>query len=177
MKHIIYPDKRGGPTNPHGIEVQGSVINTADPKIEWQWEININVKSFSDAAIPQLIESLKEVEKRINESKASTEPKRKKYPILFMRGVSIEICRDGVMTIRTSEDQPKRLDSALPVYSVETKEQAEILIATYCKRQYNGDMRYTDFSGEIEDMYPLTKLFAETDERFRQNSEDYASKE
>jgi hypothetical protein len=77
--------------------------------------------------------------------------------------VLIDICKDGVVTYRTSPRQKRRLNAALPFYQVWSEEHARQLIVLHCKKQYNGDYRIWDFKGEIEDIERVANMFAEHD--------------
>jgi hypothetical protein len=77
--------------------------------------------------------------------------------------VMIDICRDGVVTYRTSPRQKRRQNAALPFYEANNAQHAISLIVLLCKRQYNGDYRIFDFTGELSDIDRVAKLFAKFD--------------
>lgn len=53
----------------------------------------------------------------------------------------------------------------IPVFSTDTKEQAETLIATYAKRQYDGSMRLNNPPRSTADLPEITELFRKAYER------------
>jgi len=73
---ITYPEKKGGPTNPWGVQINAWPTNDADPKIDWQWEIDITPSGFPLEAREAIIEALNEVQKMIDKVMAETEPGR-----------------------------------------------------------------------------------------------------
>jgi len=82
-KRIKYPEKKGGPSNPYGIVIHAWPMNDADPVLDWQWEIDVSPTSFPLEAMEHVIEALRVVQAKINETKAQTEPK--KYEHSFTR--------------------------------------------------------------------------------------------
>jgi len=90
-----------------------------------------------------------------------------KYSIGFMKGVSLEICKDGVVTYRTSNKQRRRQDAALPFYSVSDEETAKLLITRLCNLTYSGDYWIHDFNGEIDDIERISDLFYKAEQTFK----------
>lgn len=78
------------------------------------------------------------------------------------RDIKIHICRDGTFTYR-SDDEPVFNGVAIPVYSVDTKEEAERLQTLMCSRNRLEHpllpdqpwMYIAGFGGELEDLNPL----------------------
>lgn len=82
-----------------------------------------------------------------------------KRPNKFPGGyVSMEVCKDGVVTIRTSPQQPRRLGAALPFYKARNEAHARHLQLLICKRQYNGEYAVRPWNGEVEEVFALGKL-------------------
>lgn len=81
------------------------------------------------------------------------------------RPVLIDCCKDGTITYRR-KGSPSFNGAALPVFSVDTEDEARYLQVLICKAQYNehplkpGETWYrlSDFSGEVEDLAEVTAL-------------------
>lgn len=79
------------------------------------------------------------------------------------RPILIDICKDGTISYRTGS-QRRLNDAALPVFSVDTVEEAEFLQVTFGRRQYEehpdipgkGWYRWTDFDGNVESLSKCT---------------------
>lgn len=84
------------------------------------------------------------------------------------RPIVIQCCRDGTITHR-KRDEPIFNDAAIAVFTVETEEQAKRLKILACKKQYTRHPKLPDepwyclprFSGDIEDLPRVTKMFAD----------------
>jgi hypothetical protein len=78
---------------------------------------------------------------------------------LFTRPILIHVCKDGTISYRT-KDQPVFNGVALPVFSVDTEQQAQDIQVRYGRRQYvEHDQlpgqpwyKWTDFSGDVTDL-------------------------
>lgn len=75
------------------------------------------------------------------------------------RPILIDICKDGTISYRTVE-QRRLNDAALPVFSVNTIDEAQFIQVTFGRRQYHehpdipgqGWYRWTDFDGNVESL-------------------------
>lgn len=84
------------------------------------------------------------------------------------RPILLDLCKDGTVTYR-SQGEPSFNGMALPVFSVDTAEQAEAIQVRFCRRQYASHprllgkpwYRWTDFSGELDDMQAVTEAMHE----------------
>lgn len=83
------------------------------------------------------------------------------------RAVLIDICKDGSVSFRRRNSNDRRLnDAALPVFSVDTVEQARDLQVLFCTRQhephpFDGRAWYVlpYFSGNISDLAEVADMF------------------
>jgi len=94
--------------------------------------------------------------------------KYSKRPIGFMRGVSIEICKDGIVSVRVDSTQQRRLNAALPMYSVSTVERAEQLIVLLCSTvstPLGTEYLAPQWTGKVEDIDRVGGLFAHWDNK------------
>jgi hypothetical protein len=88
----------------------------------------------------------------------------------YDRRFMIHVCKDGTVTYRDKSIGEKVFNGrALPVFSVDTAEEAEQIRVRFCKLQY-GDhplmpgkpwYKVFPFSGELEDLDRVRNLFAE----------------
>lgn len=77
----------------------------------------------------------------------------------FGRSVVIHCCKDGTITYRRL-GQPTFNGAALPVYSVDTEEEAKLIQVSLCRRQYQehplmpGQSWYVlnEFGGEVDEL-------------------------
>lgn len=84
------------------------------------------------------------------------------------RNVLIDICRDGTISYRVRGSNTKRLNNAaLPVFSVDTEDDAKALQVHFCALQYtphpfDGRRWYVlpGFTGELEAMPAVTERFS-----------------
>lgn len=95
-----------------------------------------------------------------------------KTPIetVFDRPIMIHVCKDGTVTFRDKTKNEKVFNGiALPVFSVDTVDEAERMQTHFCRLQYgrhphrNGPKHWyvlTQFSGEIEDLDRVMADFA-----------------
>jgi len=66
------------------------------------------------------------------------------------------------VSFRSKDDKkPKEYPDALPVFTVDTEKEANMLITFFCKLAYDGRMLLTSFKGEYEELEGVTKKFAE----------------
>lgn len=83
------------------------------------------------------------------------------------RQVLIDCCKDGTITYRVrGSGTQRRQDAALPVFSVDTVEEAKLIQVTLCRKQYGTDPAYpgerrswyvlNEFGGELEDLDKVT---------------------
>ncbi len=88
----------------------------------------------------------------------------------YTRRFMIHVCKDGTVTYRDKSISEKVFNGrALPVFSVDTAEEAERIQVRFCKLQYGhhpqmpGKPWYKvfPFSGELEDLNRVRNLFAE----------------
>lgn len=59
------------------------------------------------------------------------------------RPIKIHVCRDGTISYRT-DGQPILNGRALPVFSVDTEEQAQALQVRFCRQQYESHPEQPD---------------------------------
>lgn len=91
---------------------------------------------------------------------------------IFDRPIMIHVCKDGTVSYRDKRTKTKVFNGrALPVFSVDTVEQAEQIQIRFCRLQYGShpeakpntgtDKWYTltVFSGELEDLDRVTAEF------------------
>lgn len=87
----------------------------------------------------------------------------------FARPIMLHCCKDGTITYRQKHEKVFN-GVALPVFSVNTVEEAIMLQVRHCRRQYGphpqmpGKVWYvfTDFGGELEDLEKVSNAFRET---------------
>ena len=88
----------------------------------------------------------------------------------YKRRYMIHVCKDGTVTYRDTVTHEKVFNGrALPVFSVDTVEDAERIQIRFCKLQYGhhplmlGKPWYKvfPFSGELEDLDRVRAMFAE----------------
>lgn len=101
-------------------------------------------------------------------SKAAQEPS----PIetVFLRPIMLHVCKDGTLTYRDKTKGEKVFNGvALPVFSVDTVDDAKRIQTRFCRLQYGkhphpkGPEQWytlTQFSGEIDDLDRVTADFA-----------------
>jgi len=94
---------------------------------------------------------------------------KRKYEIGFIKGVSIEICKDGVLSYRDDPKQKARLGAALPCYSVSSIELAKSLMVTVAKLSYDNEYYIHDFTNEIEDIDRVSEMLYQAEQRFEKN--------
>ena len=80
-------------------------------------------------------------------------------PDYLRKGILIDICKDGTITFRRKEEPPKE-PAALPVYSVDTEEQARYLQISFCRLTYGGRYVFKNFKKMLEDMDRVAEVFA-----------------
>jgi len=51
----------------------------------------------------------------------------------------------------------KKYPSAIPIFSTDTEDEADMLIGLFGRLQYDGEYVWTDFSGEINDLPDITR--------------------
>ena len=96
----------------------------------------------------------------------------KHYSIGFEKKVSIEICKDGVLSYRTHPKQQRRHGNALPCYSVSSADTAELLLTTIAKRTYDGEFLIHDFDGTLEGIERVSELLYRTELRINKGNTD-----
>lgn len=88
----------------------------------------------------------------------------------YKRRYMIHVCKDGTVTYRDTSTRKKVFNGrALPVFSVDTAEEARRIQTRFCRLQYGshplmpGKPWYTlnEFSGEIEDLDRVRNMFAQ----------------
>lgn len=92
----------------------------------------------------------------------------KHYSIGFEKKVSIEICKDGVLSYRTDPKQKKRLGAALPCYSVSDVKTAKSLIVRIAKLSYSNEYFIYDFTNEIEDIDRISEMFYQAEQELKE---------
>lgn len=86
----------------------------------------------------------------------------------FGREVVLDMCKDGTLTYR-HRTMPSFNGVALPVFSVDTVEQAKEAQVLFCRKQYVAHpqlpgqpwYRWTDFDGEVSSLEQVSKRLAE----------------
>lgn len=91
----------------------------------------------------------------------------------FDRPIMIHVCKDGTVSYRDKRTKTKVFNGrALPVFSVDTVEEAKLIQVRFCRLQYGRhpqakpntgtDNWYilTQFSGELEDLDRIAAEFA-----------------
>lgn len=84
------------------------------------------------------------------------------------RPILIHCCRDGTITYRTRQERVFN-SVALPVFSVNSEEEAKALQVRFCSRQHKehpklkGKPWYVlpNFGGEVDDLAGVTARFSE----------------
>jgi len=79
------------------------------------------------------------------------------------RPIILHCCRDGTITYRTRKE-PTFNGAALPVFSVDTIEQAQLLQVLFCRLQYGEHplmkgkpwYRWTEFDGKVQSLELVT---------------------
>lgn len=66
---------------------------------------------------------------------------------------------------------------ALPTYSVDDMETAKSLMVLFGRRQYDGRYTFTDFGGELEDLYTAAEKFHEAHQRILARRKKRSNKE
>lgn len=88
----------------------------------------------------------------------------------YDRRFMIHVCKDGTVTYRDKSIDEKVFNGrALPVFSVDTAEEAEQIQIRFCKLQYESHplipgkpwYKVFPFSGELEDLDRVRNMFAE----------------
>lgn len=88
----------------------------------------------------------------------------------YDRRFMIHVCKDGTVTYRDKSIGEKVFNGrALPVFSVDTADEAERIRVRFCKLQYGHHplmpgkpwYKLNEFSGELEDLDRVRNMFAE----------------
>lgn len=88
----------------------------------------------------------------------------------YKRRYMIHVCKDGTVTYRDAVAREKVFNGrALPVFSVDTVEEAKAIQTRFCKLQYGSHplmpgkpwYKVFPFSGELEDLDRVRNMFAE----------------
>lgn len=88
----------------------------------------------------------------------------------YKRRYMIHVCKDGTITYRDTETGEKVFNGrALPVFSVDTIEEAKAIQTRFCRLQYNshplmpGEPWYklNEFSSELEDLDRVRAMFVQ----------------
>lgn len=88
----------------------------------------------------------------------------------YKRRYMIHVCKDGTVTYRDTVTKEKVFNGrALPVFSVDTVEEAKRIQVRFCKLQYGNHplmpgrswYKVFPFSGELEDLDRVRNMFAE----------------
>jgi hypothetical protein len=81
------------------------------------------------------------------------------------RQVIIHLFQGGAVVARDKDDKSKetkkKIDGSLPVFSVDTMEEANQLITLLCKRGYDNESMLLPFSGEYEHMIKVSEMMEE----------------
>jgi hypothetical protein len=77
------------------------------------------------------------------------------------RRVRLDVTKDGAVFIRKRGESA---DGALPVFSTNTRAQAESIRVLHCRlaRDRSGIYRANEFSGEVEDLDRVADMFRDT---------------
>lgn len=87
----------------------------------------------------------------------------------YKRRYMIHVCKDGTVTYRDTVAKEKVFNGrALPVFSVDTVEEAKAIQTRFCKLQYGSHplmpgkpwYKVWPFSGELEDLDRVRAMFA-----------------
>ncbi len=86
----------------------------------------------------------------------------------FSRPIRIDLCRDGTITYQP-QGRPSFNGAALPVFSVNTEEQAKALQIRFGQLQYTSHPKmpgkpwfvFPQFGGQIEDLFQVREIFRE----------------
>jgi hypothetical protein len=87
----------------------------------------------------------------------------------YVRRFMIHVCKDGTVTYRDKSIGEKVFNGvALPVFSVDTAEEAERIQVRFCRLQHGHHplmpgkpwYRLNEFSGELEDLDRVRNMFA-----------------
>lgn len=94
-------------------------------------------------------------------------------PYNFDRPIVLHVCKDGTVSYRDKRKKTKVFNgAALPVFSVDTVDEAEQIQVRFCRLQWGPHpeakpntgtetwYRLTDFSGELEDLDRVAKQFS-----------------
>lgn len=88
----------------------------------------------------------------------------------YKRRYMIHVCADGTVTYRDTVTKEKVFNGvALPVFSVDTVEEAKVIQTRFCKLQYGSHpltpgkpwYKVFPFSGELEDLDRVRNMFTE----------------
>lgn len=88
----------------------------------------------------------------------------------YKRRYMIHVCKDGTVTYRDTEAGEKVFNGrALPVFSVDTIEDAKSIQVRFCRLQYGSHplmpgkpwYKLNEFSGEVEDLDRVRAMFAQ----------------
>lgn len=96
---------------------------------------------------------------------AAQDSRREQYRRDFSRPITIHICKDGTISYR-AKHEPIFNGVALPVFTVNTVQQAQDIQVMYGRKQWTDhpDMapgqswyRWTDFSGDVDALDGITE--------------------
>jgi len=100
---------------------------------------------------------------------------RQEADLYFSRPVLINLCKDGTITYRTVSQAPFN-GAALPVFTVDTVEDAQALQVAFGKLQYTRHplmsgktpwYRLHPFSGNVDDLQDVTMRFFDWYESYK----------
>ena len=92
----------------------------------------------------------------------------------YKRRYMIHVCADGTVTYRDTVTKEKVFNGrALPVFSVDTVDEAVMIQTRFCKLQYGSHplmpgkpwYKVFPFGGELEDLYRVRDMFMDFHER------------
>lgn len=87
----------------------------------------------------------------------------------YKRRYMIHVCKDGTVTYRDTAAKEKVFNGrALPVFSVDTAEEAKQIQVRFCRMQYSNHplmpgkpwYKLNEFNGELEDLDRVRSIFA-----------------
>lgn len=102
----------------------------------------------------------------------------------YGRRFMLHVCKDGTVTYRDTAVGEKVFNGrALPVFSVDTVEEAKQIQIRFCRLQYGSHplmpgrpwYKLNEFSGELEDLDRVTKMFAQHHEERMERKEREAT--
>jgi hypothetical protein len=97
----------------------------------------------------------------------------------YSRRFMLHVCKDGTVTYRDKSIGEKVFNgSALPVFSVDTADEAKWIQVRFCKLQYESHplmpgkpwYKMFPFSGELDDLDRVRSLFAECYKRMKERN-------